>query len=101
MRLIVIREPEQPVQVWTGRTTLAIIDAIVWPMVGIALLSQLPAQGRLTGQFFMAVLVLMAIGRVRRAWFDNEYYRFTTWRWGKPAFVLMAMGWLMRLFGTH
>ena len=101
MRLIVMREPLQPVDVWSGRTTLALIDAIGWPMVGIALVRQMPAQGMITGQVFMAVLVLMAISRARRAWFQNEYYRFTTWRWGKPALVLMAMGGLMRLFGTH
>jgi hypothetical protein len=100
MRLIVIREPEEPAADWTGRTTLALIDAVGWPLVGIALLRQLPEQGKLTGQVFMAVLVLMALGRARRAWFENEYYRFTTWRWGKPVLVLMAMGWLIRLFGT-
>lgn len=101
MRLIVMREPRQPVDVWIGRTTLALIDAIAWPMIGVALIRQLPAQGMLTGHVFMAVFVLMAAGRARRAWFENEYYRFTTWRWGKPALVLMAIGWLLRLLGAQ
>jgi hypothetical protein len=80
---------------------LAVVDALSWPMVGVALLRQLPAHGKITGQVLMAVLVLMAIGRVRRAWFENEYYRFTTWRWGKPVFVMMAVAWTVRLLDMH
>ena len=84
-----------------GRHVARLCKPKHWPMVGVALLWQLPAHGKITGRVLVAVLVLVAIGRVRRAWFENEYYRFTTWRWGKPVIMMMAVAWAVRLLDTR
>lgn len=97
MWMIFVREAKPPARVWPGREVLGVVDAIAWPMAGIVIVIQWPDRGLITGQVLIAMLVLIAIGRTRRAWFDNENYHFTTWRWGRVALLMMAFGALLRL----
>ncbi len=101
MWMIFVREPRPLARVWPGREMLGVVDAVAWPMAGIALVTQWPDRGQITGQFLIALLVLLAIGRTRRAWFDNENYHFTTWRWGRVALLMMAVGALLRLVAVR
>ena len=42
------------------------------------------------------ILGLAALTRLRTALWINHRYRFTTWRWGRVAVVLMLIGVVMK-----
>lgn len=101
MWMIFVREPKQTARMWLGREVLGVVDAIAWPVAAIAFVTQWPDRGQMTGQVLMTLLVLLAINRTRRAWFDNENYHFTTWRWGRVALLMMAVGALLRVVAVR
>jgi hypothetical protein len=77
---------------WPGRRLLATIDAVAWPFLWIAVLRHLPTEHALIAPVVSATALLVAIGRVRNAVWRNERYCFTTWRWGRILFGLIALG---------
>jgi hypothetical protein len=54
----------------------------------------------LVGPFVAAVAVLCALTRLHRAACSNQRYRFTSWRSGRKAFVLMLIGAALQLSFT-
>jgi hypothetical protein len=48
------------------------------------------------GPFVAAVAILCALDRVHRALWVNHRYRFTTWRWGRIAAALLAIGLVLK-----
>jgi len=97
MWLLVAREPRPDAPYWPGRRWLAAVDAAMWPLLSVLLLSHAPRPVGLVGPFVAAVAVLCALGRLHRALWVNHRYRFTTWRWGRIAAALMLMGVVLKL----
>jgi hypothetical protein len=90
------REARPDAPYWPGRRLLAAIDAIAWPALGVVatVRSQVPA--RLVGDVVVAVLVIAAMSRLRRAICVNHRYRFTTARWGRVLLALFVFGLLLQ-----
>ena len=85
MWLVFARAPLPDVPYWPGRRLLALVDAVAWPAGWIALAAHLQQVVGIVGPMVMALATLSAIGRVRRASWQNHRYHFTTWRWGRVA----------------
>ncbi|HRY90493.1 MAG TPA: hypothetical protein P5305_21640 [Rubrivivax sp.] len=45
----------------------------------------------------IAIAVLSAVGRARRATWQNHRYHFTTWRWGGIALGLLLIGLVLKV----
>ena len=76
---------------------LASVDAAVWPLLWVVAFSHAPKPVGLVGPFVAAVALLFALSRLHRALWINHRYRFTTWRWGRIAAVLLLMGVVLKL----
>lgn len=76
---------------------LAAVDAVVWPAVWIAVIAAVAVPTGVVGPVVVAACVLSALGRLRRAVWENERYWFTTWRWGRVAMVVWLVGVVMKL----
>ena len=59
-----------------------------------------PVPVGIVGPVVVALAMLSATGRLHRALWVNHRYRFTTWRWGRVAAVLLLMGSLLKLAVT-
>ena len=97
MLLIFAREPRADAAHWPGRHLLAALDAVLWPVLWVVLVRQVPGPAGLVGPFVTALAVLLGLGRLHRALWVNHRYRFTTWRWGKVVGALLVMGMAMKL----
>ncbi len=97
MWLVLPRPPLPDAPYWPGRRALALADAVAWPAGWIALATQLPQPTGIVGPMLIALALLSAIGRVRRAAWANHRYRFTTWRWARWLGGLMLIGLVLRL----
>jgi len=97
MWLVVRRPPQPDAPFWRGRCLLAAIDALAWPLLWGLVLCQAPVLTGIVGPIVVALLVPTAIGRLRRALWLNHRYRFTTWRWGRVAMVLLVAGVVLKL----
>ena len=96
MWLLVAREPLPEAPYWPGRHLLATVDATVWPILWVLLITYAPAPVGLVGPFVSAVAILCALGRLHRALRVNHRYRFTTWRWGRIAAAFIVVGLVMK-----
>lgn len=92
MWLLVARNPLPDVIVWPGRRALAAIDALLWPLLWVLLLWQVPLSLGALGPTSIAVGTVMALARLRRAVRQNHRYRFATWKWGRALAVLLLFG---------
>jgi hypothetical protein len=97
MWLVLTRAPLPDAPYWPGRRPLALVDAVAWPAAWIAVATHLPQPAGIVGPMIIALAVLSALGRARRAALQNHRYHFTTWRWGRAAAVLLLMGLLLKL----
>lgn len=97
MWLLVAREPTPDAPYWPGRRLLAAVDAAVWPLLWVLVISHAPKPVGLVGPFVMAVALLCALDRLHRALWMNHRYRFTTWRWGRVVGALLLIGAVMKL----
>jgi hypothetical protein len=97
MWLVVAREPKPDAPYWPGRRWLAAVDAAVWPLLWVLVITHAPKPVGLVGPFVAAVALLCALGRLHRALWVNHRYRFTTWRWGRFAAALLLMGAVLKL----
>ena len=97
MWLLYARAPAPDAPYWPGRRWLAAIDAAAWPLAWVIVFSHVPKLVGLVGPFVMAVALLCALGRLRRALWENHRYRFTTWRWGRIVVALLVIGAVMKL----
>jgi hypothetical protein len=97
MWLLVPRQPRPDALYWRGRRLLAVIDAALWPVVWVLLLSQVPKPAGIVFPFAAALALLSGAARVRRAlWFNHRYW-FTTWRWGKVLASMFVIGAVLKL----
>jgi hypothetical protein len=96
MWLVLTRAPLRDAPYWPGRRLLAVADAVAWPAGWVALSTQLPLPAGIVGPMIIALAVLSAIGRMRRAAWQNHRYHFTTWRWGRPVVCLLLIGLVLK-----
>jgi hypothetical protein len=92
MWLLLAREPVPDAPYWPGRRLLAAVDAAVWPLLWVIVIAHAHKPVGLVGPFVAAVAILCALDRVHRALWVNHRYQFTTWRWGRVAAALLAIG---------
>jgi hypothetical protein len=97
MWLVVAREPKPDAPYWPGRRLLAAVDAAMWPLLWVLVLSHAPKPVGLIGPFVAAVALLCALGRLHRALWVNHRYWFTTWRLGRIAVALLLIGVVLKL----
>jgi hypothetical protein len=100
MWILLARAPAPDAAYWPGRRWLAALDAVAWPAIALWLLAQVPGK---TGIMLPAASVLLALAtltRLRTALWLNQRYRFTTWRLGRVAVVLLVVGWMLK-FSVH
>lgn len=100
MWLLIAREPRPDAPYWPGRRLLAAVDAVLWPMLWVLVFRHAPEPVGLVGPFVTAVALLCALGRLHRALWVNQRYRFTTWRWGRVVAALLLMGVVLKLAMT-
>lgn len=98
MWIFMTRPPRPDASQWAGRRTLALIDAIAWPVLWLAAIAAAPFDMGAFGWVFMGLACLAAVVRARRAIWCNERYWFTTSRWGAPIAMLIAIGLAIGLF---
>ena len=97
MWVLYARAPTPNVPYWPGRRLLALIDAILWPLLVAVGVSRVPTDTGVVGQVVMALCALSALRRCARALWHNERYRFTTWRFGVALFGMLVFGTVLRL----
>jgi|SRR6185437_2445347 len=91
------RQPRPDVPVWPGRKALAALDAVAFPAAWIVAIAKAPFDIGLLGAAVSAIVILVAIGRLARAIFKNERYRFSAWRWGRLLVVLLVLAVILKL----
>jgi hypothetical protein len=92
MWLLVAREPRQDAPQWAGRKTLAVLDAVAWPLATVVLLFLSRTPLGVVGPVLMAAALVLSAARLRRAIWLNHRYRFTTWRCSGMVLGLMMVG---------
>jgi hypothetical protein len=97
MWVLYARAPTPNASYWPGRRLLALIDAILWPLLVAFGVSRMPLDTGLVGQVVMALCALSALRRCGRALWHNERYRFTTWRVGGALFGMLVFGAVLKL----
>jgi hypothetical protein len=97
MWLVLTRTPLPDAPYWPGRRLLALADAVAWPAAWIALTTQFPKPAGIVGPMIIALAVLSALGRLRRAVWQNHRYHFTAWRWGRVVGALLVLGIVLKI----
>jgi hypothetical protein len=97
MWVVIQRQPKPDAPVWPGRTTLAAIDALAWPLAWCWVIATASVNVGITGRLFMAVCLVAAGSRLHRALMHNHRYAFTTWRWGRWLGLLLTLGLALKL----
>lgn len=100
MWLLVTREPRPDAPYWPGRRWLAAVDAVAWPGLCVTAAWHAPEPVGLVLPFATASAVLFAIGRLRRAIWENRRYRFSTWRWAGFVGALLVLGAMLKVLGA-
>ena len=77
---------------WPGRRLFALLDAVAWPALWLALIATAPFSRGVIGWTAMGLLGVVAACRIHRAIHRNERYWFTSARWGAPIAALIATG---------
>jgi hypothetical protein len=100
MWLLVAREPVPDAPYWPGRRWLAAVDAAGWPLGWVLLVQTATLPLGVVGPLATTVALYAGMTRLHRALFINHRYRFTTWRWGRVALMLVAIGLLLKLLAV-
>jgi hypothetical protein len=96
MWVLFARAPPADAPYWPGRRALSALDAVLWPAAWIMVSTRLSLYAGLLGHVAVCLLVWAALSRLRTAVWVNHRYRFTTWRWGRAAVLLVVTGWLLK-----
>jgi hypothetical protein len=96
MWVLFARAPPPDAPYWPGRRWFAAVDAVAWPGVVFAALSQPAGTGGIAMALGMALLAVSAAWRLFTALLVNRRYHFTTWRWGRVFVWMLAVGTLMK-----
>lgn len=91
MWMVFARAPAPDAAYWSGRRTLAALDAVAWPLTALVLLSQVPGQAGLVAPVACVVCGVNALVRPRTAIWENHRYRFATWRAARVVLVLLLI----------
>lgn len=97
MWILIARAPRPDAPYWRGRRTLALVDAVFWPILVATGLNHLALSAGLAGSVLMAACVLIGARRVSIAMWDVGQYRFITARIAVPLVVLLAIGAVLKL----
>lgn len=97
MWLLLARNPLPDAFIWPGRRALAAVDAVLWPLICVLLLWQIPFPLGALGPTSVGVGTVIALARMRRAVWQNHRYRFAMWRWGRGLAVLLLFGVALKL----
>lgn len=97
MWLVLIRAPQPDAPYWPGRRLLALVDALAWPAAWIALATHWSPSAGIVGPMVMGLAVLSAVGRARRAAWQNHRYRFTTWYLARAVLGLLLLGLVLKV----
>jgi hypothetical protein len=81
---------------WPGRRALAVTDAVAWPVLLVVAVLNAPWSTGLVGPAAIALSATLMLARLHRALWRNERYDFTIWRWGRPLFILMLFGMVLK-----
>lgn len=96
MWILIARTPRPDAPYWPGRLLLAAADAIAWPLVAVVGVLQAPSPVGVVGPVVVAVAMLFALGRLQRALFHNERYRFTSWWLARVLMALLLIGFILK-----
>jgi hypothetical protein len=72
------------------RRVPAAADAIGWPALDAIV--AVPFRTGVAGALLIALMLWSSLTRLRTAVAENQRYRFTTWRWGRPIVVILVIG---------
>ena len=97
MWILFARAPLTDRPYWTGRRTLAALDALLWPALAVLLLAQVPGAPGVLKPVLGAVTLLVALHRLHVAWFRNHRYRFTTAWLTRALVVLLLIGVMLKV----
>ena len=97
MWMLVARTPRPDASYWPGRRWIAALDAVGWPAAWTLAVAYAPQATGVVGIIFIAWAALSALGRLHRALWNNQRYRFTTWRWGRVVAAMLVLGFAMKL----
>ena len=97
MWLVIQRQPRPDAHVWTGRRTLAALDAVAFPTLWVLLVVYAPFAMGVVGAVVAAVAILVGIARLNRAISQNERYRFTAGRWALVMAPLLVIAMMLKL----
>ena len=92
MFVVLQRSPVPDATYWPGRRVLAATDAIGWPALWIAVIVAAPFRTGVAGALLITLMLWFSLTRLRTAVIENQRYRFTTWRWGRPIVVILVIG---------
>lgn len=92
MWLLVAREPVPDAPQWAGRKSLAVLDAVAWPLLAVLMVFQSRVPLGVVGAVSVVAACALSVARLRRAIWLSHRYRFTTWRWGGVVLGLMLLG---------
>lgn len=98
MWLLVAREPGRDAPQWVGRKSLAVLDAVAWPLLTVLMVFQSHVSLGVVGTVLAVAAFALSVDRLRRAIWLNHRYRFTTWRWGGVVLGLMLLGATLKIF---
>lgn len=82
---------------WPGRRLLALLDAVVWPVLIATMVGSMSLPAGVVGLLAQALCALYAVRRSVRALWHNERYQFITWRCSVPLAALLAVGAVLKL----
>ena len=95
--MLFARAPPLDAPYWPGRRWWAALDALASPAGWIVAVMHAPTSTGLAGKVSIALALLIAANRLRRAIWRNHHYQFTTWRWGRVLGTFLLLGWLLKL----
>ena len=97
MWILFMRAPSHDRPYWTGRRVLAALDALLWPVLALLLLAQVPGAAGVLRPVLSAVALLAALHRLHVAWFRNHRYRFTTAWLARALLILLLVGVMLKI----
>lgn len=97
---IFVRHVRPDAAIWPGRRLVAVLDAVAWPALWLYAVWRVPFDTGAVGKACAAVLVLIAVRRLFRAWVRNERYWFSTLRWARLVLTLIAAGVVLKVATT-
>jgi hypothetical protein len=92
MWLVIERPPLPDKPYWYGRRWLAMLDAVLWPLLVVACLLQAQALTGIVRPMAAVAALTIALIRLQTAWRHNHRYGFTTWWVLRPLLVLFLLG---------